>query len=215
MLGRRDADTAGWIFGVDLRKLAKREFNVLDGLYRCTVREHNMGGERTLIAPTFKMNRKNFWRFVLAWNRIAVLRGRVSRKQYSKALGALEKRYRTALGALIRKEAQDAVFFNLEFLPRAANEWPLFRKFVDSFMSTRGVWRLNLEGPHSGTRAITLDEQNLAEDMRRRGKGTEGGSIRFIAEEIRERRGVGPKKETALRQAVKRHLRRAGLIRRK
>jgi hypothetical protein len=68
-------------------------------------------------------------------------------------------------------------------------------------------------GGPKGTRALTIPEQKLAEKMRRRGMGTEAGSIRFIAEELRER--GNRKKQFALIQDIKRHFRRTGLIRSK
>ena len=70
------------------------------------------------------------------------------------------------------------------------------------------------------TQSLTLAEQILVEKMHRCGKGTPKGSPRMIASEIGlEQRKYSDrtwkKKESALIQGVKRHLRRKGLIRRK
>ena len=109
----------------------------------------------------------------------------------------------------------------LVFLPPADERPPFFyfpwsfqnkddARLVGEFLYELSVSRHYTQegGASRGTRdwALSIPEQKLAEKIRGKGKGTERGSIRFIAEELRER--GNRKKMSAITQNLKRHFRR-------
>jgi len=238
--GLQNSETAGAVVGVARAGTRLRSGSVLNGLYLCTVREWKGltgDGSVTLEAPTYTMRKRNFKRFVSAWEnlshqwrqvslaisavvtlnrlgKVAPQRGADPWQQFCRAHERLVKHYQQALSALIYEDrSQKAVFFNVEFYPRPAEDQRLFRQFIDAFLAVRDIKRLNLQGPKSGTRALTFEEQRLVESISRKRVKPEARSRRIIADEIWERnprRGGAPgsKKRAATERAISRHLRR-------
>lgn len=131
-------------------------------------------------------------------------------RRHDKAWRAFWPKYGKAFEEMVI-ERDGAPFINLRLYPRAKKDQAIFLRFVRAALEYKNSSRLETRGAPPRTRALTTAEQATAEDMRRRGKGTEKGSVRYIAEEIRLKRAASHRREPALRQSIKRHLRRRGL----
>ncbi len=119
----------------------------------------------------------------------------------------LRERYRHFF-SLVTIQHDGHEYFNLEFYPRKKGpRQQLFTSFVNALFTIHGIVRLKI-GRDTKTAALSPEEWEIIKKLRSKSRGTESGSNRFCAEEIRLRRKTGPKKEPALRQAIYREERR-------
>ena len=104
-------------------------------------------------------------------------------------------------------------YLNLDFWPRKkGTPQTLFTAFSNALFIIHGITRLK-KGRDKKTAAIETDEWAVVEKLRRKGRGTQRGSVKFCAETVhfdlrKNSRGPTSKRSAALRQDIYRQERR-------
>lgn len=231
------SDQAEW--APSLRVIFKREFVrrklplpcSIDDLFEEVCHElpkpWPQGALGALSAPGWRIRKKKFERFLkeykifvdsdAAWVAAALEHDESKRLRLLKKIEPIRRRFGAVYGQVLSQlvhvpmdsPGKAVPFFNLGYFGLSSSDLEFTRQFrhltLASYLTTPGSAR----GAPRGTRSLSHDEQKLAEKMRRRGKGTEKGSLRFIEGEFRERNLPSAKKKTAATiQNLKRFFRR-------
>lgn len=127
------------------------------------------------------------------------------------AVARFNKKFGQAQRALWRSVPSDnptgvpVAYVNVGIIPRSAAGKKFLFDLADILDELYSTPRGSAIGGPSETRALREDELAISKKLRKR-RGTQGGSIRFIAEELRER--GSKKKDATIQQNLKRHYRR-------
>ena len=118
------------------------------------------------------------------------------------------ERYRPLIDLIERHDDMRTYYH----VPGLINARPRAKKLLQALAAALAGHHSKGIGAPKGTRSLTPTEQKHAEKMRRRGKGTEKGSVRMIASTIGENRDYSlsteGRKVPALARTLKRYFRR-------